>query len=153
RLRQYVEDRLAGVIRDEDGRVVTGPSTPPWKGLGKPHRADRKWFTAWSPEQISNRLRIDFPDDESMRISHEAIYQSLYIEGRGACERELAAAMRTGRAVRMPRARSKSNPPGHVIEEVVIFKRPAEVDCRAVPGHWAGGLIICTGRAAIGTVL
>lgn len=65
RLRQYVEDRLAGVIRDEDGRVVPGPDTPEWKGLGKPHRADRKWFTAWSPEQISNRLKIDFPDDES----------------------------------------------------------------------------------------
>jgi len=153
RLRQYVEDRLAGVIRDEDGRVVTGPSTPPWKGLGKPHRADRKWFTAWSPEQISNRLRIDFPDDESMRISHEAIYQSLYIEGRGALKRELVAALRTGRALRKPRARSKAKPHGHVTEEVVISKRPAEAEDRAVPGHWEGDLIIGTGRSAIGTVV
>src|SRR5699024_2703182 len=69
-------------------------------------RADRKWFTAWSPEQISHRLKIDFPDDESMRISHEAIYQSLYIEGRGALKRELVAALRTGRALRKPRARA-----------------------------------------------
>src|SRR5699024_1705006 len=78
RLRQYVEDRLAGVLRNENGRIVAGPDTPAWKGLGKPRRADRKWFTAWSPEQISHRLKIDFPDDESMRISHEAIYQALF---------------------------------------------------------------------------
>src|SRR5699024_12708242 len=80
RLRQYVEDRLAGVLRDEDGRVVPGPDTPAWKGLSKPHRADRKWFTAWSPEQISQRPKIEFPDDESMRISHAAISQSSYIK-------------------------------------------------------------------------
>lgn len=153
RLRQYVEDRLAGVIRDEDGRVVPGPDTPEWKGLGKPHRADRKWFTAWSPEQISNRLKIDFPDDESMRISHEAIYQSLYIEARGALKRELVAALRTGRALRKPRARSKAKPHGHVTEEVMISQRPAEAEDRAVPGHWEGDLIIGTGRSAIGTVV
>jgi len=153
RLRQYVEDRLAGVIRDEDERVVPGPDTPEWKGLGKPHRADRKWFTAWSPEQISNRLKIDFPDDESMRISHEAIYQSLYIEARGALKRELVAALRTGRALRKPRARSKAKPHGHVTEEVMISQRPAEAEDRAVPGHWEGDLIIGTGRSAIGTVV
>ena len=153
RLRQYVEDRLAGVLRDEDGRVVSGPDTPAWKGLGKPHRADRKWFTAWSPEQISQRLKIDFPDDESMRISHEAIYQSLYIEARGALKRELVAALRTGRALRKPRARSKAKPQGHVTKEVMISQRPAEAEDRAVPGHWEGDLIIGTGRSAIGTVV
>src|SRR5690625_880895 len=153
RLRQYVEDRLAGVIRDKHGRVVLGPQTPAWKGLNKPHRADRKWFTAWSPEQISQRLKIDFPDDENMRISHEAIYQSLFIEGRGALKRELVAALRTGRALRKPRARSKSKPHGHVTENVIISKRPAEAKDRAVPGHWAGDLIIGTSRSAIGTVV
>ena len=62
---------------------------------------------AWSPEQISERLRVDFPDDESMRISHEAIYQALYVQGRGALKRELVACLRTGRALRVPRARSQ----------------------------------------------
>ena len=81
-LRQYVQERLAGHVRRLDGTIVTGPRSQPWNGLNKPRRADRRWSTAWSPEQISHRLKIDFPDDESMRISHEAIYQSLFIEGR-----------------------------------------------------------------------
>ncbi len=84
RLRGYVQDRLAGVVRTADGGVVAGPAAPDWKGRNKPHRGDRAWVTAWSPEQISNRLKIDFPEDESMRISHEAIYQALYVESRGA---------------------------------------------------------------------
>ena len=102
RLRDYVQERLAGQLRHEDGTPLTGPTTPAWKGLNKPHRGDRKWSIAWSPEQISNRLRLEFPDDESMRISHEAIYQALYIESRGALKRELVAALRTGRALRKP---------------------------------------------------
>ena len=85
RLREYVQDKLSGVIRDGDGNVA-GPFAS-WKGRNKPRRADRRWATAWSPQQISNRLPIDFPDDESMRISHEAVCQSLYIEGRGGLER------------------------------------------------------------------
>ena len=68
---------------------------------------DRRWAQAWSPEQIANRLRVDFPDDESMRISHEAIYQALYVQGRGALRRELTACLRTGRALRVPRARTR----------------------------------------------
>src|SRR5918997_3610444 len=99
RVRVYVQERLAGSVRRPDGTIVTGPKTPVWKGLNKPHPQDRRWSTAWSPEQISQRLRVDFPDDESMRISHEAIYQSLFIQGRGALKRELVACLRTGRAL------------------------------------------------------
>ena len=100
-----------------------------------------------------NRLRVDFPDDESMRISHEAIYQVLYIEGRGARERELVGCSRTGRALRVPRARSKRKAKAHVTPETMICRRPAEADDRAVPGHWEGDLIIGLNRSAIGTVV
>ncbi|TWD25390.1 helix-turn-helix protein [Streptomyces sp. T12] len=153
RLREYVQDRLAGDVRGPDGTIVAGPATPPWKGLNKPRRQDRRWSTAWSPEQIARRLRVDFPDDESMRISHEAIYQSLFIEGRGALKRELVTCLRTGRALREPRARSRNKPQGHVTADVVLSERPAEADDRAVPGHWEGDLIIGTGRSAIGTLV
>lgn len=153
RLRDYVQERLAGDVRRPDGAIVTGAKTAPWKGLNKPHRQDRRWATAWSPEQISNRLPVEFPDDESMRISHEAIYQALYIEGRGGLERELVACLRTGRALREPRARSRSKPQGHVTAGVVISERPAEAADRGVPGHWEGDLIIGTGRSAIGTLV
>jgi len=153
RLRGWVQERLAGHVRRADGTIVAGPVTPAWKGLNKPHRQDRRWSTAWSPEQISNRLRVEFPDDESMRISHEAIYQALYIQGRGALRRELVACLRTGRALREPRARSRNKPQGHVGADVVISARPAEAADRAVPGHWEGDLIIGTGRSAIGTLV
>jgi IS30 family transposase len=153
RLREYVQQRLSGSVRRLDGTAVPGPDAAPWKGLNKPHRADRRWAMAWSPEQISNRLRIDFPDDESMRISHEAIYQSLYIQGRGALKRELVACLRTGRALREPRARSRNKPQGHVTADVVLSERPAEAADRAVPGNWEGDLIIGTGRSAIGTLV
>ena len=73
-------------------------------------------------------MKVDFPDDESMRISHEAIYQALYIQGRGVLNRELVACLRTGRALRVPRARSHNKPTGHVTADVVISERPAEVD-------------------------
>ncbi|GAA4106198.1 hypothetical protein GCM10022249_01660 [Enteractinococcus coprophilus] len=88
-----------------------------------------------------------------MRISHEAIYQSLYIEARGALKRELVAALCTGRALRKPRALSRSNPHGHVTEDIVISQRPAEAADRIVPGYWEGYLIIGTGRSAIGSVI
>jgi transposase len=103
RLRDYVRRRLSGEVRGAGGGV-TGPDGPAWKGRNKPHRGDRAWVTAWSPEQIVNRLPVDFPDDECMRISHEAIYQALYVQGRGALKRELVACLRTGRALRVPRA-------------------------------------------------
>jgi len=153
RLREYVQDRLAGNVCRPDGTIVAGPETPPWKGLNKPHRQDRRWATAWSPEQIAHRLRVEFPDDECMRISHEAIYQSLFIQGRGALKRELVTCLRTGRALREPRARSQNKPQGHVTGDVVLRERPAEAEDRAVPGHWEGDLIIGTGRSAIGTLV
>lgn len=152
-LHDYVQNRLNGRVTGPDGTVVDGPDTPAWQGRNKPHRQDRKWSTAWSPEQISHRLPIEFPDDESMRISHEAIYQSLYIEGRGALKRELVAALRTGRALRKPRARSRNKPQGHVTANVVISQRPPEAADRAVPGHLEGDLIIGTNRSAIGTLV
>src|SRR5680860_1501063 len=153
RLLAYVEERLSGKVRRPDGTIVTGPEPPPWKGLNKPHRQDRRWSLAWSPQQISHRLMIDFPDDESMRISHEAIYQSLFIEGRGALKRDLVTCLRTGRALRQPRERSRNKPQGHVTADVVLSERPAEAADRAVPGHWEGDLIIGTGRSAIGTLV
>jgi IS30 family transposase len=153
KLRVYVQERLAGSVRRPDGSVVVGPEPPPWKGLNKPHRQDRRWSMAWSPEQISNRLRVDFPDDETMRISHEAIYQSLFIQSRGALKRELVACLRTGRALRQPRARVRNQAQGHVTADVVLSARPPEAADRAVPGHWEGDLIIGTGRSAIGTIV
>ncbi len=153
RLREYIQDRLAGNVRRPDGTIVPGPKTPPWKGLNKPHRQDRRWSTAWSPEQIAQRLKVEFVDDESMRISHEAIYQSLFIEGRGALKRELVTCLRTGRALREPRARSRNKAQGHVTADVVLSERPAEAKDRAVPGHWEGDLILGTGRSAIGTLV
>ncbi len=151
-LREYVQDRLSGVVHTVDGEVV-GPVGPQWKGRNKPHRGDRRWVTAWSPEQIANRLKVEFPDDESMQISHEAIYQALYVEGRGALKRELVACLRTGRALRVPRARNRQKAWGHVTKEVLISERPAEVQDRAVPGHWEGDLIIGLERSAIGTLV
>jgi IS30 family transposase len=152
RLRTYVQDRLSGAVRAPDGRAL-GPEGPDWKGRNKPHRGDRRWVQGWSPEQIAYRLKADFADDESMRISHEAIYQSLYLEGRGALKRELVACLRTGRALRVPRARARQKAWAHVIPEVMISERPAEVEDRAVPGHWEGDLVIGLKRSAIGTLV
>jgi IS30 family transposase len=88
-----------------------------------------------------------------MRISHEAIYQSLFVQGRGALARELTACLRTGRALRIPRARVGQRGKGFISKEVMISQRPAEAADRAVPGHWEGDLIIGTGRSAIGTLV
>jgi IS30 family transposase len=153
RLREYVQDRLSGKVVHPDGTVVAGPDVPAWKGRNKPRRNDRPWVTAWSPEQISRRLRVDFPQDESMRVSHEAIYQALYVQGRGALRRELAACLRTGRALRVPRARTRGRGKKFITPEVMISARPAEVADRAVPGHWEGDLIIGLNKSAIGTLV
>jgi IS30 family transposase len=131
---------------------VRGPVVP-WKGRRHGRRQHRRWGKAWSPEQIARRLRLDCPGDETMRISHEAIYQALYVQGRGALRRELTACLRTGRALRVPRARSRGRGNSHVTPEVMISQRPAEVADRAVPGHWEGDLILGLGSSAIGTLV
>jgi len=151
-LHRYVQDRLSGAVQRPDGRPVAGPMVR-WGGRRHGRRKDRRWGKAWSPEQISGRLRLDFPDDESMRISHEAIYQSLYVQGRGALKRELTACLRTGRALRVPRSRVGTRGKGFVTSDVLISERPAEVEDRAVPGHWEGDLIIGLDRSAIGTLV
>jgi IS30 family transposase len=152
RLREYVRERLAGVIALADGRRVPGPETR-WIGRRHGPRKDRRWARSWSPEQIANRLPLDFPDDESMRISHEAIYQALYVQGRGGLRRELVACLRTGRALRVPRARTRGRGKKFVSAEVMISERPAEVADRAVPGHWEGDLILGLRSSAIGTLV
>ena len=153
RLRQYVQDRLEGKTHDAQGREVAGPRQAPFIGRNKPHRGDRKWVNGWSPEQIANRLQIAFPDDHFMRISHEAIYQTLYIQGRGALKRERVSYLRMGRALRVPRARAQAKAWAPVSEEVMISSRPAKAEDRAVPGHWEGDLIIGLDRSAIGTLV
>ena len=150
-LRRYVQDRLSGAVQRPDGAGVDGPEVT-WIGRRHGRRKDRRWATSWSPEQISNRLCLDFPDDESMRVSHEAIYQSLYVQGRGALRRELTACLRTGRALRVPRARTRRGK-SFVTDQVLISERPAEAEDRAVPGHWEGDLIIGLGSSAIGTLV
>src|SRR4051794_1682749 len=151
-LQTYVQDRLAGMVAPSGGAAVYGPVVP-WKGRRQGRRKNRQWARAWSPEQIAQRLRLDFPGDETMRISHEAIYQALYVQSRGALRRELTACLRTGRALRVPRARSRGRGKSHVAPEIMISQRPAEAADRAVPGHWEGDLIIGLGSSAIGTLV
>ncbi len=111
-----------------------------------------------SPEQIAKRLPLDFPDDPEMRVSHETIYTSIYVQGRGALRKDLAGHLRTGRAMRRPRAQARDRatrlgggPLRHVIS---ISERPPEVEDRAVPGHWEGDLIMGAGNtSAIGTLV
>jgi IS30 family transposase len=100
-------------------------------------------------EQTSGGL----PRGWSMRLSHEATYQALYLQGRGALRRELTACLRTGRALRVPRARTRGRGKRFVSPEVMLGERPAEVDDRAVPGHWQGDLILGLGSSAVGTLV
>ena len=148
----YVQERLAGTMLTAGGEPVRGPDVK-WNGRRPGYRQDRRWAKSWSPEQISERLRIEFPDDESMRISHEAIYQALYVQGRGALRRELVACLRTGRALRIPRARTRGRGKNFVNPEIMISERPPEADDRAVPGHWEGDLIVGLESSAIGTLV
>lgn len=106
----------------------------------------------WSPQQIATRLRAEFGDDDTMRVSHETIYKSLYVQGRGELRRELARCLRTGRAKRVPRGRLQRR--GRIPDMVMISERPAEVEDRAVPGHWEGDLLMGkNGLSAIGTLV
>jgi IS30 family transposase len=110
----------------------------------------------WSPEEIAARLKVDFPDDESMRASHETIYRALFIQGKGALRKELTVCLRTGRALRRPRKRvdGRADPDRRIPDKIMISERPAEADDRAVPGHWEGDLILgAHNRSAVGTLV
>jgi IS30 family transposase len=106
----------------------------------------------WSPVQISARLKVDFPDDLEMRISHETIYQSLYVQSRGELRRQLTRQLRTGRSTRRTQGRLERR--GKIPDMVNISERPAEVEDRAVPGHWEGDLLVGKGnRCFIATLV
>ena len=106
----------------------------------------------WSPRQISRWLCEAYPGDEEMRVSHETIYQSLFIQGKGALRKELWRCLRTGRATRRPQGRPKSTK-GQIRDMVMISERPVEVEDRAVPGHWEGDLLMGKRQTAIGTLV
>src|SRR5918993_900449 len=110
----------------------------------------------WSPQEIAARLKLDFPDDEAMRISHETIYQSLFIQGRGELRKELTKHLRPGRPFRRPRRRvdGRADPDRRIPDKIMISERSAEAADRAVPGHWEGDLILGkANRSAIGTLV
>lgn len=109
----YVQDKLSGSIFSADGTRF-GPVGPAWDGKNKPHCGDREWERAWSPRQIAKVLPVDFPGDPLMRISHEAIYQALYVQARGGLERRRSWHLRRGRTKRMPRARTRQQAWAHV---------------------------------------
>jgi IS30 family transposase len=133
-------------------RQARRPKTPK---LACPRLAARvsQWLAAWwSPQEISCRLRIEFPADPMMQVSHETIYQALFVQGRGELRRELARCLRTGRAKR--RAKHRPENTGRIRDIVMISERPAEATDRAVPGHWEGDLILGKdGRSAVGTLV
>jgi transposase, IS30 family len=122
-------------------------------GRGKLAReVTRRLERLWSPEEISRRLPLDYPDEPEMRVSHETIYQSLFVQGRGELRRELARCLRSGRTARRPHGRVERR--GRLPGMVMISERPVEADDRAVPGHWEGDIILGeNGRSAVGTLV
>jgi IS30 family transposase len=108
----------------------------------------------WSPQQIAARLVRDYPNDATMRVSHETIYRSLFVQARGALRKELTSCLRTGRAQRRPHKRTELSGTGRIRDMVMISDRPAEAEDRAIPGHWEGDLVIGKGGlSAIGTLV
>ena len=107
----------------------------------------------WSPQQVARWLRGAYPEDQEMWVSHETIYLSLFIQGKGALRRELTDCLRTGRAYRRPKTKRAPSGKGQIVDPVMISERPAEVEDRAVPGHWEGDLLMGKRMTAIGTLV
>ncbi len=139
-----------------DQRALRQARRPKVAKLAKCQRlqglVDEKLQLNWSPTQISKWLALEYPNDPELRVSHETIYMSLYVQGRGALRQELHRALRSGRAIRRPK---KTLPTGKGVIPgmVLISERPAEVEDRAVPGHWEGDLIMGTRKTCIGTLV
>src|SRR5439155_2447258 len=146
--RAWHAERMAGyrARRPKQAKLATNP----WLRLTVEALLARRW----SPEQIAARLRHDHPGQPEMWVSHETIYQSLFVQGRGALRAELARWLRTGRTHRRPLGRGRADTRGQIPDMVLISERPAEVDDRAVPGHWEGDLLMGRGNhSAIGTLV
>jgi len=152
--------RATTAQRESDKRARDAHTKPVKLAVNSRLRAEveRRLKLNQSPEQIANRLPLDFPDDAEMRVSHETIYTSIYVQSRGALRKDLAGHLRTGRAMRKPRAQARERATkfgGSPLRNVIsISERPPEVEDRAVPGHWEGDLIMGAGNAsAIGTLV
>ena len=107
----------------------------------------------WSPEQVVLWLKRTYPDNQEMRVSHETIYPSVFVQGKGALRRELTECLRTGRAYRRPKTKRAPSGKGQIVDPVMISERPSEVEDRAVPGHWEGDLLMGKRQTAIGTLV
>lgn len=129
--------------RPKPGKLVRGPLQ---------REVTKRLEQFWSPQEIARRLPLDYPNDPTMRVSHETIYQSLFVQGRGELRRELARCLRSGKTRR--KTPLKVDGRGHIPNMVMISERPAEVEDRAVPGHWEGDLILgAGGKSAVGTLV
>ena len=149
--------RCYRVTRAEDAAVRHARRPKPYKLIENPklrQEVEHRLSLRWSPQQISARLVRDYPDDQEMRMSHETIYRSLFVQARGALRKELAACLRTGRTQRCSHKRTEHSGTGRLREMVMISERPPEAADRAIPGHWEGDLLMGKGgRSAIGTLV
>jgi IS30 family transposase len=149
--------RRYSVSRAEDGAVRRARRPKPYKLIENERlrrEVERRLVLRWSPQQISARLVRDYPDDQEMRVSHETIYRSLFVQARGALRKELAACLRTGRTQRRSHKRTEYAGSGRLREMVMISERPADASDRSIPGHWEGDLLMGKGgRSAIGTLV
>jgi IS30 family transposase len=156
-------------VRRHGGRATYRASradAAAWQAAGRPQRCRlarqprlrravaRKLATDWSPEQIAGWLRVTYPDDPSMRVSHETLYRSLFVQSRGVLRQALRQHLRRGRALRRSRqATTTGQGRGQIVGAVSIRERPAEVEDRAVPGHWEGDLLTGTAQSHIATLV
>lgn len=145
------------VARAEDAAVRHARRPKPYKLVENPklrYEVERRLTLRWSPQQISARLARDYPENQEMRVSHETIYKSLFVQARGALRKELAACLRTGRTQRCSHKRTEHSGTGRLREMVMISERPPEAADRAIPGHWEGDLLMGRGgKSAIGTLV